>query len=201
MWVIKPDYVTFIIPSLGRSSLEKTIQSLIDLNDWNWRAIIFFDGVDPIPIKCVDYLNDNHFIVKKLEKIGHAGLIRNKAFPLVDTKWIAFLDDDDFLKETYIDKLKQYESKNPDLDVIIFTYKDITNGNTQPPPGTKDFKCCNVGISFAVKTDFVRKYNILFPPGGIEDFAFLDACRNLGAKYLVTNDIQYYVGKRSAWGD
>jgi glycosyltransferase involved in cell wall biosynthesis len=199
MWEIKPSFVTFIIPTKGRPSLEKAIQSLLNLDDWNWRAIILFDGVESVEIKCVDYLNDNHFIVRKEEKIGHAGLLRNLAFPLIDTIWTAFLDDDDYLKETYITKLREYSSKNPELDIIIFTYKDVSNGNTQPPKGTTEFQCCNVGISFAIKTEFIRKYNILFPPGGVEDFAFLDVCRDLGAKYLVTNDIQYFVGRRSAW--
>jgi len=199
VWVSKPSFVSFITPSKGRSSLEKTIQSLLDLKDWNWLSYIVFDGVDPITIKCVDYLNDNHFIVSKVDKIGHAGLVRNTVLDRIETVWTAFLDDDDFLKDTYIHKLREYSSKNPELDIIIFTYKDMTNGNTQPPKGTVNFICCQVGISFAIKTEFIKKYDIRFPPGGVEDFAFLDTCRSLGAKYLVTNDLQYYVGKRSAW--
>lgn len=199
MWVIKPSFVTFVIATKGRRSLEKAIQSLLDLKDWNWLAYIIFDGVEPIKLDNIDYLNDNHFIVEQSEKIGHAGLIRNLALPKIETVWTAFLDDDDFLKDTYIHKLREYSSKNPELDIIIFTYKDVTNGNIQPPKGTVDFVCCQVGISFAIKTEFIKEHNILFPPGGVEDFAFLDTCRNLGAKYLVTNDLQYFVGKRSAW--
>src|SRR3990170_1451499 len=199
MWKIKPDFVTFIIPTLGRKSLNKTIQSLIDLDDWNWRAIILFDGIEPIKIDCIDYLNDNHFIVKQIEKLGHAGLVRNQAFDLVDTTGTAFLDDDDFLKSSYISKLRMYATKQPELDIIIFTYNDIVNKNIQPPPGTRDFSYCHVGISFAVKTNFIRGTGVLFPPGGIEDVAFLDSCRKAGAKYLVTNDIQYFVGGRGVW--
>lgn len=203
MWLVKPDFVSFIIPTKGRNSLKKTIQSLLDQTDWNWRGLIVFDGIDPIIIKDlnpnINYLIDNHFRVFSCEHKGHAGLVRNEVLNLVDTRWTAFVDDDDLLKPTYLNSLKRYENENPDKDIIIFTYRDIENGNTQPPSNLNYIKECNVGISFAIKTEFVQKNNILFTPGGVEDFRFLQDCVNKGANYLITHDIQYYVGHRSAW--
>lgn len=203
MWEVKPDFVTFVIPTKGRASLRKAIQSLLNLGDWNWRCIVMFDGINPIPITNlnpdIDYLKDNHFVVKQCEHKGHAGLVRNEALPLVDTKWVAFLDDDDFVAETYISHLKYFDNKNPNTDIVIFTYVDIENGNTQPPNGLNYIKECNVGISFAIRNDFVKNNNILFTPSGVEDFRFLDECVKKGAKYLITHDVQYFVGHRSAW--
>lgn len=37
--------VTFIIPTIGRDTLSKTIDSLINQTNPNWKAIIVFDGI------------------------------------------------------------------------------------------------------------------------------------------------------------
>jgi hypothetical protein len=37
--------ITFIIPTIGRISLNETINSLYNLENKNWNAIIIFDGV------------------------------------------------------------------------------------------------------------------------------------------------------------
>jgi len=203
MWIIKPNFVTIIIPTKGRATLKKSIQSLIDQTDWNWRCIIIFDGINPIEITGlnpdINYLKDNHFIVHSIDKIGHAGLVRNFALPLVDTVWTAFLDDDDYLLPTYVERLRMYNNIYSDKNIIIFTYRDVENRNIQPPLWMKEIKSCNVGISFAIKTEFIQKNNIIFPPGGVEDFAFLDSAVKAGGKYIIPGDIQYMVGHRSAW--
>ena len=202
-WLMKPSFCTFIVPTLGRPSLKTAIQSLLDQTSWNWRGMIIFDGVDPIEIKglnpAINYLEDNHFIVIKTEKKSHAGLVRNVGLGLVDTTWTCFLDDDDFLKKTYVDKLKEYSTKNPKLDIIIFTYEDKKTRNIQPPQKLNHIKECNVGISFAVKTQFVQHNEIEFTPFSVEDFRFLDACVKKGATYLITHDTQYYVNGKSGW--
>ena len=197
-WKIKPDFVSFITPSKGRPSLEKTIQSLLDLDDWNWRCYIIFDGISP-PKLNYNYIDDNHFVVIESDKIGHAGLLRNLALPLIDTRWTAFIDDDDFLSSTYVSKLKLYERIDKEKDIFIFSYLDVENQNLQPPRHLNKIIRCNVGISFAIKTEFVKNNNIQFVAGGIEDFEFLDQCEKKGAKYLITHDVQYFVGHRSSW--
>ena len=47
------DYITFIIPSIGRNSLLNTINSLKNQNNNNWKAIIIFDG-------CKNILDENY---------------------------------------------------------------------------------------------------------------------------------------------
>ena len=37
--------ITFIIPTIGRLSLNDTINSLINLENKNWKALIIFDGI------------------------------------------------------------------------------------------------------------------------------------------------------------
>lgn len=201
--MINNNFVSFIIPSLGRTTLKKSIQSLLEQINTDWNAIILFDGIDPPQIDGltpnINYLNDKRFNVIVTEKIGHAGLVRNIGIDLVTSKFIAFLDDDDWVLNTYVERLQSYSNSRPELDIVIFTYKDVTNGNIIPPKKTKDFESCKVGISFAVKTEFIKNYSIKFTPNAIEDFRFLNECRNNGARYLITNDIQYMVGGRGGW--
>ena len=39
--------VTFIIPTIGRDSLQMAINSLYQQTIWDWKAIIIFDGIEP----------------------------------------------------------------------------------------------------------------------------------------------------------
>ena len=84
-------------------------------------------------------------------------------------------------------------------DLISFSYKDVTNGNIQPPKHLNQIKECNIGISFAVKTKLVLDNNIRFIPGGVEDYAFIRDCINVGAKLIITHEILYMVGGRGCW--
>lgn len=184
-------FVTFITPTLGRPTLERTFKSLEALHDWDWRWNIVWDGIEPNQIFNTDRQRD---IVTP--KVGHAGLLRNIGIELADTDWVAFVDDDDWVDPTYVNRLKYWSSG---LDVVIFTYKDVTNNNVQPPKGFTDIVSCNVGISFAVRTNFIKENGIKFTPFSVEDFRFLDDCRNAGARYHLTGEILYFVGGRGGW--
>jgi glycosyltransferase involved in cell wall biosynthesis len=189
-------FTTVIIPSLGRESLKKCIDSLKAQTDPDYKVIIVYDGA-PVNIFETDYEPGLVTTIQLPTRIGHAGLVRNVAIPLVTTPWISFLDDDDFFDPTYIERLKFWDSKGYDL--VSFTYKNLENGNTQPPLGSTEMRYCNIGISFSIKNDFVRKNNILFQNRGCEDYFLLDDARTAGAKWVVTNEILYWVSKRSVW--
>lgn len=187
-------FITFIIPTIGRNSLSKAVQSVIDQPDWNWNCIVVFDGKSP------NYSVDNsHVQIIQVPRQGWPGLVRNQAIPLVTTKWVAFLDDDDWLASSYIQTLKDFERSYPNVDIFQFTYRDVSTGNTRPSAGTRELRMGESGISFAVKTDFVQKNNISFVADSCEDYYFLNSCVEKGANYFVTNSTQYYVSKRGCW--
>ncbi len=84
-------YITFIIPTIGRETLLKTIDSLIQQTVKSWRCIIVFDG-----IKISDYPKLFEFIQKidnivilECDKKGappnSAGKVRNEAFALMSS--------------------------------------------------------------------------------------------------------------------
>lgn len=187
--------VTFIIPTMGRSSLAKAVNSLEKQVLNNWKAIVVFDNRYEVNFTPTS----DKVMVMQADKGGHAGTIRNYAMDYVATDWMAFLDDDDWVAPSYTQKLRGYLIARPELDLVIFTYKDVTNGNTIPHKNQKKIESCKVGISFAVKTEFVRLNKIKFTEFAVEDFRFLDECSRFGAKYFIPHDLQYYVGGRGKW--
>jgi hypothetical protein len=59
--------------------------------------------------------------------------VRNVALPFVETEWMAFLDDDT-LKLTYVEKLKQYiKSEHNHIDIVHFTIE--RDGGFEPEWG------------------------------------------------------------------
>jgi glycosyltransferase involved in cell wall biosynthesis len=188
-------FVTFVIPSLNRSSLKRTLTSLVHQLDSDWNAIVVYDGILPTTTVLEGEKRVEHLFVSKQE--GGAGIVRNVGLDKVTSEWVAFVDDDDYLDPHYISRIKYYA---PNYDLIDFTYRDMENGNTQPPANLNHLVSCNFGISFSVKTKFMNDNHIRFTPGGVEDYRFLQECLDKGANWIITHEIIYYVGHRNAWG-
>ena len=188
-------FVTFVIPTMGRKTLQRTIDSLNEQSDSDWHGLVVYDK----RFEAYGIMSDGHISVALADVEGHAGLIRNYGISLVESSWTAFVDDDDWLAPSYVQRLKGYATSRPHLDLIVFTYYDEVNKNTVPNKNQKKIEECKVGISFAVKTQFINEHNIRFTPYALEDFRFLDDCVKAGAKYWISHDLQYYVGGRGGW--
>jgi hypothetical protein len=191
--------VTFIIPTIGRTSLINSIQSLINQTNESWKAIIIFDGIKS-NIN-VEYY-DKRIKIIEIEKMGlnqnSAGNVRNYGMSLVETEWIAFLDDDDIISNDYVDifykELSINKYDNIDLDVIIFRMK-IEN-RIVPKLNTDNFYICDVGISFIIKKE-IYDNGIKFIPDGAEDYLYLDNIRKNGYKIMISPHIKYFVRQNS----
>ena len=48
---IEKNKITFIIPSINRTTLTNSVNSLLNQTDKNWKCIIIYDGVDGIKFK------------------------------------------------------------------------------------------------------------------------------------------------------
>lgn len=186
-------FVTFIIPTIGRKTIENTIKSLFYQTNPNWLAIIVIDGVD-INL----HIDDNRVTIIKIKKTGqhnHAGRVRNAAFDLVNTEWIGFVDDDDCLTNDYVEKLKEEIILNPDTSTVIFRMNNNDlNTKILPPPDVIDFEGCKVGISFSVKKDLTKKY--IFEPSHMEDYVLLDKIRSGKNKMVISPYLTYLVNSK-----
>lgn len=185
-------FITFIIPTIGRESLKESIKSLIEQDDDNWNAIIIFDGIK----KNID-INDTRIKIIEIESMNcnslknTAGLVRNAGIKNVENStWIGFLDDDDYLTNDYISKLKKELELNNTMEICIFRMA-YGNGYIVPSKFDKNITRNKVGISFAIKKYITD--NILFNNNPYEDYIFLKEAQNKKFKIIISSYVTYFV--------
>ena len=180
--------ITFIIPSLGRPSLKRTLDSLIAQTSPKWKAIVVFDGIGP-------NINspDPRIQIMTTSKKGHAGFVRNEGIKVATTEWIGFVDDDDVLTPEYVETfLKEKEH----YEAIIFRMK-ATDGRILPVPGDTDFKLLEVGISFCMKRTLALNRKMIFRNkpriawGLCEDWTLLEDIRANGFRIKMSEAVTY----------
>ena len=184
------DILTFIIPSIGRNSLLESINSIKNQTSKNWKIIIVFDGCKNMLSE--DLINDQ-IAVYEIDKtngiINQASDVRNYALQFVDTKWVAFLDDDDTIAKDYVEYFFDQEIK---YNFDIFIYRMI-NKDFKIFPSTESRKLipCDVGISFIVKKNVFKK--IKFKNSHSEDYDFLIQAKKKNYLILISNSVKYFV--------
>ena len=191
-------FVTFIIPSIGRSTLGRALESLDNQSDKDFAAIIVLDGCE-----CPESFDYPWLSIMKLPKrLGvrnHAGEVRNHAIQKATSEWIAFLDDDDTASPNYVSYLKEELKMNPGADVVVFRMRTDKAGmhKVLPPLGVNTLQICRVGISFAVKkypfTGGVDSRMFCFVPGHTEDFMALAHLYKSRVKMVLSPKVVYFV--------
>lgn len=185
--------VTFVIPSIGRATLRRTLASLEAQTDSSWQAIVLFDNIKP-SIHATKHVR----VVSSPYKLGvgknGAGRVRNVAMRYVTTPWAAFIDDDDTLSHTYVADLRSNASRHPSLPAMIFRMCNH-DGRILPPADHTMFRCCAVGISFAVRTDLWRNKRLEFSPSSVEDYDLLLRIHTM-TDILLAPQVVYYVRNR-----
>ena len=198
------NFITFIIPSVARDSLNNSLNSLIKQTDSEWCAYVGFDGLTEEQIK-INLIKDDRIKYFYLPKTGFlknidfkaqnhskAGSVRNQLLEKeIQSEWIGFLDDDDTLASDYVEGLKLESNKN-DFDCCIFRMI-LKDGTVIPRYGNNSLYVGNVGISFSVKTSFLKQNNIFFESSESEDFAFIKKTFDSKAKIHISEHITYKV--------
>lgn len=165
--------ITYIIPTVGRTSISNTIQSILN-EDKNARILI--------------------------QRGGKAGTNRNLAMIMelvsselefIKSEYICFIDDDDFYSEGYLTQF--------DLEYDLIILRMNQNG-TIIPREDNILRGGNVGINFAIKTEFLKNICInngnfnttyLFDDNPGEDWRFLERILNYNPKIKITDDVYY----------
>jgi Glycosyl transferase family 2 len=191
----KSGIITFIIPSIGRSTLIRTVRSLSNQIDSQWSAIICYDGVQPSQ-NILDIVNrDSRITYIVLPKKGFkncAGEVRNDGISKVTTEWIGFVDDDDLLTPDYVCNFKKEIQTTPDAECVVFR---MSNNRKVIIPGqrTTDItEVGDVGISYAVKTQLFKS-GLKFTSSGTEDYDLFMKIKNNKHRIVISDKINYLV--------
>lgn len=187
--------VSFVIPTMGRDSLERSVDSLYAQTNEDWNAIIIPDP---------EY--DTGLQVAEMEKIqivepptmysGSAGLLRNHGLEFVTGHWVAFLDDDDAVDPRYVEHLAAHVKDHPRVEVLVFRMNDPKLG-ILPPLDFPHLVPTLVGISFAYKAELIDEgYRFLKEDPTVrrhEDWDMISQLRDARKKFFISPHIDYKV--------
>jgi Glycosyl transferase family 2 len=192
--------ITFIIPSINRNTLYKTILSILNQTITKWKIIILFDGCLPSDPLLKGLLDNTRILMLCINKKGEesdeksehgrAGEVRNIGMQLVTTPWCGFVDDDDMIDTKYIENLLIELNETNNVDVVLF--RMIDDFTIIPSIFCKELKEGEVGISFVLKTSLIRE-GYFFTQSRIEDFKLIKQLEQARKKIVISPFITYYV--------
>ena len=192
-------FVTFIVPSKGRSSIIETLGSLLNQTDDRWEAIIIFDGDEPPEsgFSTSRYASDpriRNYTMPKMGEENYAALPRNYGMSKANSEWLAFVDDDDVLSPEYVAHLWKESRLDPLAETCVFRMSYVCPGDIciRPPEDHAMFQLYSVGISFAMKRDLFEN-GFWFRPCNIEDFKLLETIFHAKKRIVMSPYVTYYV--------
>lgn len=195
--------------------LERCIKSLLNQTLDEIEIILVNDGSPDNSQKIIDYyakLFPNK-IVPLLKENGGLSDARNFGIPYAKGEYISFIDSDDYVDKTFLEKMYN-QAIMTDSEIVIcgyYTVDEITGTYNWLQKGNLDFFNCSLSDNHALlhnnapyawnkiyHRSLFEKNNILFPKGCIwEDIPTiypLLACANKISK--VDEPLIYYIQKR-----
>jgi glycosyltransferase involved in cell wall biosynthesis len=190
-------FVSFIIPSIGRASLDTALDSLREQSDPDWEALVVADPRwwkskhIPRGEKKITYLNG---------KESSAGLLRNHGLQLAYGQWVAFRDDDDTISPNYVEHLREHAEDYPGAGVVVFRMEHPKYG-ILPRENLPIIAQGLVGISYAVKRQHQPRFeaeNVVSTTDTTlnthEDINLLLELRKRGLEFYISPHVDYKVG-------
>jgi hypothetical protein len=189
-------FITFIIPTVNRVTLFRTLTSILHQTNQRWKAIILFDGCAPTDESLLSLLQDTRFLYISIKKHGvlssnqhgKAGQIRNIGMSMVTTPWIGFVDDDDIILSNYIEKLIEESSSLSNAELISFRMIDVDH--LVPPPLCQSILPNQIGISFAIKSSLFKE-GFLFSQSEMEDYHFVKEVHRAKKIIILSSYVTY----------
>lgn len=198
--------VSIIVPAYNaEKTIKRCIDSLLEQTYKDIEIIIIDDGSqDSTEEKCKEYREKNQIRYIKIENTGVSGA-RNWGIDNATGSYIVFVDSDDYIEKTMIEKLVN-NAKNADL--VICTKKTITKKgiieeklNSEESSFTKkDFvylyksKLINPPYCKLYRSEIINRYNVRFDKQISigEDLLFnINYLKNITQNIVILNENLY----------
>jgi len=174
----------FVIATIGRKSLEKSIQSVLDQDvKGNNKIIVVFDG---IPVKKV--IEDERIIyIRTADKVHGAGA-RNAGIEYIeknkiDSIYVSFLDDDDYISSNYGEQLYKHKKWDVVIHSIYFPWHPKDRQILPANKGT-GIQRGDIGVAISVKKSKLLKSNVKYSNIKAADYFFV--------KELIDSNLTHY---------
>jgi glycosyltransferase involved in cell wall biosynthesis len=196
---MKQFFNTFIIPSIGRPTLKKAIQSIFNQNAKKneTHIVVVFDNCD-----IVDYGIPNVTNIKTNKKCTSAGEVRNHGLLYIKenikTKYVSFLDDDDYILNSFNDVVINLNNYELLIHSIKFPFHPPEK-RILPDKSGLHIQRARMGIAMSVNYDSLLKSNVMFKSCQAEDYFFALDLINAKLKYWKTGIVTYISPKAGGW--
>lgn len=120
--------ITVIIPIYNSANtLSRCLDSILSQTLNDWELLLIDDGsTDKSRKICYEYAAKDKRIEVFHKKNGGVSSARNIGLDYAKGEWIAFIDADDCVKESYLANLLEHSQKKVDL---VISYAEIHNGD------------------------------------------------------------------------
>lgn len=120
------DMLTIIVPvyKIKEEFLRYCIESLLDQGRKDYKIILVDDGSpDNCGAICDEYAEKNSILTVIHQENQGVSVARNNGIKATDTKWLSFVDADDWVEDNYINELyKELNGDAVDADVVMYEY-------------------------------------------------------------------------------
>lgn len=189
--------------------VEKCLLSIINQSYNNIELIVLNDGSKDNSNKIIEKLRKKYnFQYFNLSNRG-VSASRNFLISKVKTDYFMFVDADDYIEQDLLKKLNIYLKKNPDIEIVSFNAKKISDNYTFIKKITKPLiqnesgettllkfiqekSLFTVPWGFLYKTDYIKINNFLYPEGEILEDFYLTPLIILKAKVIGSIDYLGY---------
>lgn len=194
-------FLSFIIPAYNSEKyLEECLQSILNQTDEEFEIVIINDGSTDKTGEIISRLQTQYPGIIRCFEQNNKGIsaARNKGIFEAKGEYITFVDHDDLIEDTYVEKVKR-RIRNNNFDMLVFGYATIDQyGNVRKKlPVSPDVKwakwgVCTVWLIVAKRSLYIDN-NILFPEGLFnEDVPVAIKLSFCSQKFGVLQEILYY---------
>lgn len=115
------DLITIIVPAYNaENSIKKCINSLLQQDfEENYKIIVVDDGSVDTTLKQLQSFRNNDIIEILHQKNLGVSSARNKALRRVKSKFVTFVDSDDYVKKSFLKDLYRVFLNNKEIDLSI----------------------------------------------------------------------------------